>query len=293
MKDDSESRSVRRSSLLTRVRDSEVMRGIGRGLAVGLLILAAFHLMQARSALPTQGPSNLPLIPQVERPAAVVAVSSVDFGPVIPSADVRELARWLGQSGDAGGMPFFIIDKKDAKLYAFGEEAQLRGATPVLLGGARGDHTVAGIGERAIVDVLPDERTTPAGRFVGERGRNARGEEVVWVDYDAAVSMHRVLTTHPSERRLERLDSATPEDNRISYGCINVPAEFFDAHVLPVVKRARAIVYILPEIRSVAEVFGIASDEVTARPTRNAGRARLAWTWPTTFADEFGGASIR
>ena len=43
--------------------------------------------------------------------------------------------------------------------------------------------------------MLPEERTTPAGRFVAERGQNLRGEDVVWIDYDAAVLMHRVITT--------------------------------------------------------------------------------------------------
>jgi len=85
----------------------------------------------------------------------------------------------------------------------------------VLLGLARGDDSVPGIGERKIAEILPFERTTPAGRFVGERGRNASGEDIVWVDYDAAVSMHRVRATNPKERRLERLASPTPADNRI------------------------------------------------------------------------------
>jgi hypothetical protein len=77
--------------------------------------------------------------------------------------------------------------------------------------------------------VLPQEKTTPAGRFIGEPGRNARGEDVIWVDYDAAVSMHRVITFNAAERRLERLKTPTIEDNRISYGCINIPVEFYEA----------------------------------------------------------------
>jgi hypothetical protein len=62
----------------------------------------------------------------------------------------------------------------------------------VLLGLARGDVSVPGIGERKISDINPHERTTPAGRFISEPGRNLSGEDIVWVDYDAAVSMHRV-----------------------------------------------------------------------------------------------------
>ena len=57
------------------------------------------------------------------------------------------------------------------------------GATAVLIGAARGDDTVAGIGSRPIAAVAPHERTTPAGRFTAEPGHNASGEDVVWFDY--------------------------------------------------------------------------------------------------------------
>ena len=80
----------------------------------------------------------------------------------------------------------------------------------MLLGLARGDDTVPGIGEKKLSEIPPEERTTPAGRFVAEPGVNAEGDDIVWVDYDAAVSMHRVRTTNPVERRLQRLLSRTP-----------------------------------------------------------------------------------
>ena len=35
-------------------------------------------------------------------------------------------------------------------------------------------------------------------------GVNASGEDILWVDYDNAISMHRVRPTNPAERRLER-----------------------------------------------------------------------------------------
>ena len=89
-----------------------------------------------------------------------------------------------------------------------------------------------------------------------ERGRNARGEDVVWIDYDAGVSMHRVLTTNPKERRLERLSTPTVEDNRISYGCINVPVAFYETQVRPVFASRRALVYVLPDVKPVRDVFG-------------------------------------
>jgi hypothetical protein len=133
----------------------------------------------------------------------------------------------------------------------------------VLLGAAPGDDTVPGIGDRPLSQVLPHERTTPAGRFVGERGHNARGEDVVWVDYDAAVSMHRVLTTNPQERRLERLATPTVDDNRVSFGCINVPVAFYEKFLRPTFAEHTAIIYVLPEFKSAREVF--AAYDVAAR----------------------------
>src|SRR5687768_2811245 len=132
----------------------------------------------------------------------------------------------------------------------------IRGAAPALLGLARGDDTVPGIGDRALAAILPEERTTPAGRFVAQRGMAFRGEDVLWVDYESGVSMHRVVTGNARERRLERLATPTPGDNRISYGCINVPAAFYDNVVAPSFIGTTGIVYVLPETRPVRQVFG-------------------------------------
>ena len=74
----------------------------------------------------------------------------------------------------------------------FDANAKLMGTTPVLLGFARGDDSVAATGQRPMHEIQPHERTTPAGRFMGQPGRNTNGEDVVWVDYDAALSIHRV-----------------------------------------------------------------------------------------------------
>ncbi|HNI74453.1 MAG TPA: hypothetical protein PLX65_13175, partial [Accumulibacter sp.] len=90
-----------------------------------------------------------------------------------------------------------------------------------------------------------------------EPGRNLQNEDIVWVDYDAAVSMHRVRANRPEERRLERLVSATPLDNRISYGCINVPAKFYDRYLQPTFGRTKAVMYILPEKEDLKRFFAI------------------------------------
>ena len=225
------------------------------GLVIGGAALAGMLAFTGRSLVPQ------PLIqPQAPASAASNRVPAwqpvkVDFGNEEASADARRLAQWVAYSGDHQRLHFVILDKKFAKVFVFGPDAKLIGASPVLLGYAPGDDSVEGIGQRAIDQVKPHERTTPAGRFVGEPGRNALGEDVVWVDYDAAVSMHRVRATNPAERRLERLASPTIEDNRISFGCINMPVVFYEGVLAPAFNKRYGIVYVLPETKSLEQVF--------------------------------------
>lgn len=184
---------------------------------------------------------------------------------VTSESKVRAIAAGVAKANDHANAPFLVIDKRNARLFVFDRDAGLVGSSPILLGAARGDDTVPGIGDRKIGEILPHERTTPAGRFIGEAGRNLKGETIVWVDYDAAVSMHRVRTNNPKERRLERLATPTATDNRISYGCINVPVAFFDEQVYPLFREGRKVmIYVLPESRALEEVFGTLASAASA-----------------------------
>lgn len=175
--------------------------------------------------------------------------------------DAATLLGWVTASRDHRGMPFMVIDKRQARLWVLDAQARVLGSTPVLLGLAVGDHTVPGVGERPLSEVRPEERTTPAGRFGVEPGRNLDGEDILWLDYDAGVSMHRVRTGNKVERRAHRLATPTVADNRISYGCINVPAAFYDRHIQPIfgrLPRDQAAVYLLPETKPLRSVFAFA-----------------------------------
>jgi hypothetical protein len=183
-----------------------------------------------------------------------------DFAGERASREARHVANWVvhagdNHAGDERGLPFAIVDKEDARVFVFDANGRLRGAAPALLGAARGDDAVPGIGDRELSSIRPEEKTTPAGRFVSALGGNMRGEDVLWVDYKTATSMHRVLTTNPAERRLQRLATPTPLDNRISYGCINIPAKFYEEVVRPAFTGTYGIVYVLPETRSARDVF--------------------------------------
>lgn len=103
-----------------------------------------------------------------------------------------------------------------------------------------------------------DERTTPAGRFASEPGRNDKGEAIVWIDYRASLAIHRLRAAPAAERRPERLASPAPDDKRISLGCVVVPVEFYESVVGPSLGRGRGVVYVLPEARPARALFDAA-----------------------------------
>lgn len=185
-----------------------------------------------------------------ERPGTPEAMADADA-----SSDVRQITAWVLETADNQGLPFLVVDKNNARVLAFDREGQLLGAASALLGLARGDISPPGVGDRPLADISPEERITPAGRFMASMGENLGGKEILWIDYDAALSLHPVITTRAADRRLQRLASTTAEDNRISYGCINVPARFYAEVVQTAFRGTVGVVYILPEKQSLADVF--------------------------------------
>lgn len=188
--------------------------------------------------------------------AASAQAAPADFGAIQPSPDARLLADWIVDSGDHQGLPFAVVDKRQARLYLFGADGRLRAASAALLGLTAGDTGAPDLNQRDLSKLSRAERTTPAGRYLAQPGRNLQGEAVIWVDYGAALAIHRLRPAAPAERRPQRLASATPDDNRISLGCVVVPVDFYTAQVEPLLGQGYSVVYILPETLALQEVFG-------------------------------------
>ncbi|MGY0799974.1 hypothetical protein ACW7G0_13095 [Lysobacter sp. A286] len=183
----------------------------------------------------------------------VAAVDQLPRGQDV-SGTVIELAGWVVAANDNQGYPFAVIDKAAAQILVFDGDGRLRGAAPGLFGSAIGDHSAPGIAGLALREIPGRDRTTPAGRFVGGFGPSIDAGRVLWVDYDSAVSIHPTATGVPAERRAERLASPSPDDNRISHGCINVSPEFYEGIISPTFERG-GVFYILPDEAPIAETF--------------------------------------
>lgn len=261
---------------------SRAATGRRRGWGLGLLLagLAGQPVLAAEAVAPGPGVAARSVaaapfpVPAADAPPAPGAYrpKRANFDQASPSREARHVADWVVDSGDNRSLPFVVVDKVDARVFVFGPGGQLRGESPALLGLAIGDDAVPGIGQRKLSSIRPEERTTSAGRFVAAQDRNLQGKEILWIDYDAAISLHPVVAGSAKERRAERLASPSPLDNRVSYGCINVPVPFYQNVVGPAFTGTDGIVYVLPETRSAREVFGSYDVEERAR-LRLAGQA--------------------
>lgn len=179
--------------------------------------------------------------------------------PAHASSPARKLVRWATATADHQGLPFAVIDKPHAHIHVFSAQGQWLASSPVLLGAALGDRSAPDIGQRPLSQIRPEERTTPAGRFVTEPGRNLKGDDIVWIDYDAAVSLHRVRSVNAAERRQQRLASQGAQDKRISYGCVNAPEAFYNQFIAPLFGQARGVIYVLPDTEPFATFFAASS----------------------------------
>ncbi len=232
------------------------------------LLIASLAMTSFAAKKPNAAKSKAATAKVVKKSLAKTAIE--DFGPgaiqgkfvkranlkqETASAEARQMADWVVDSGDNRNMPFVILDKKEAKVFVFHPHGGLRGAAPVLLGITAGDDSFPGVGNKPLSQVKPEEKTTPAGRYLAASDKNIKGADIVWIDYDSAVSFHAVVKGKPEERRAERLTSPLPSERRISFGCVNVPVNFFKTALHASFKKTDGMVYVLPETRSVNEVF--------------------------------------
>lgn len=199
----------------------------------------------------------------------VLAHTRPSGSPSAGSPATDQAWQHIVEAFDHRGLPFAIVDKQQAMLSVFDGRGRPIARTPVLLGLAPGDDSTPGVGQRAQQGtVAPQERTTPAGRFEAEPGRNVQGEDIVWLDYEAAFAIHRLRPGPSKQAREQRLASTRLADRRVSLGCVVVPVAFYESVIAPVLGRGRSVVYVLPETRPLHTLFARGA----AAPVRTAAR---------------------
>jgi hypothetical protein len=258
---------------------------LSAGVVLALALAAGFPLAGAAmaQAMDPPGEDATALAPLPDDPGFAPApssqllnddVASIAIAPAghRPSGVARELAQWVAASQDNSALPYMIIDKLGARVFAFDAAGDFLGSAPVLVGLARGDDSAPGVGDLKLAAISPDERTTPAGRFVARFGDSDGHGTVLWVDYADAISLHPVMSVNAGERRQQRIRSADPGEHRISYGCINVPARFYADVVQTSFEAEGGVVYILPDTKPLAAIFPAFAAETGAAEDQQLSR---------------------
>jgi hypothetical protein len=188
-----------------------------------------------------------------EPPQSVARDADVATGP---SPAATRVADWVAASADNHSLPYIIVDKTTASLLMFDTAGKPLGQAPVLIGIAVGDDATPGVGSKNLAEIGPAEKTTPAGRFLAKFGRPIGKERILWVDYATSVAIHPIPPgASKKERRRQRMLSPTSADNRITFGCINVPAALYGKTIRPLFRKKGGYVYVLPDTKSLEEVF--------------------------------------
>ncbi len=176
--------------------------------------------------------------------------------PILPSAEGQQIADWIAASHDNHALPYAVLDKNAASLTLYSAKGKPLGQAPVLIGIAKGDDATPGVGSKKLSEIGPAEKTTPAGRFLAKFGYAAGRQRVLWVDYANSVAIHTIpADTVKKERRRERMLSPQSDDNRITFGCINVPRAFYGKTLRPLFQKKGGYVYILPDTKPLEEIF--------------------------------------
>jgi hypothetical protein len=217
---------------------------------------ASFAMALSILALAAAPPALGALKPRKAREAVAAPVKQPDATEmtVDPTPSAQRVIGWVGSSRDHGKLPYAIIDKQAARIWLFNAKGERIADAPVLIGIMAGDDATPGIGAKSLAEIGPAEKTTPAGRFLAKFGVAAGKTRVLWVDYATSVALHTIPPGNPKEKRVARMVSPDIADNRITFGCINVPKLFY-AQVRPLFAKRGGYVYILPDLKQPEDVF--------------------------------------
>ena len=174
----------------------------------------------------------------ISQPAEAATSLTPVAGEVVMTSAAKATLDHINETSDNGGRPFIIADKKAGKLYLMNAEGKVVDTTPALFG-------------KDSSDAARTDRATGAGKYDLTYNRDQRlpsGYEGSVQSFDTGrngetFAIHRVIDVK-GENRSGRLASATARDNRITHGCINVPAEFYNQHLDG---ELGAVLYVLPE----------------------------------------------
>lgn len=161
---------------------------------------------------------------------------TVPHSPVVAGASQKasDTIHWVVANKDHGGKSFVVADKENGKILVVSPEGKVLDSQNALFGKNKGDsnafgNTPSGRFQLQKVDtknltaadrrVFGDSLLDLADKETGKKVRSSDGR---------IIAMHRVVNL---PERKAALNSATPNDNFLSHGCINIPTAFYNKAV--------------------------------------------------------------
>ncbi|HDX5578597.1 TPA: hypothetical protein ROR22_002890 [Escherichia coli] len=217
-------------------RVKELIRRVGKGIAtalVGITLWNAYPVSDAHAA--TSG-----VVTQVQQVQGLSNTASA-------------VRAWVQETKDNRGQKYIIADKVSGEMHIMDSRGNVLATMPALYGTQKGDAAVPGQTPAGIFTL--QQRYDVASSFGGDVQQFAEHSDgSIW-------AIHRVLTSNPKQMRQARLNSPTAEDNRISLGCINVPADMYNKYLK---NGFKGKLYVIPEQRPLGEVFRGIQENVAA-----------------------------
>jgi hypothetical protein len=177
-------------------------------------------------------------------PAAVVALDA-DLARERAAPEVQQVARWAVDTLDHAGLPFVVIDKARARVFAFDAQGRFRASAPILFGPERAQRVA---------------RSAPAGRLVADGWRSAQDGAIVWVHDRTVLSLQGIPPDTAPESTSQIPMSSAGVYHAVSYESLHVAADFYRDH-LSALRLQGSIAYVLPEGLPWQELFGIIRPE--------------------------------
>jgi hypothetical protein len=177
------------------------------------------------------------------------ATAAVGHGTVQTVQQVQGLSpaantvnAWIQSSKDNKGKAYLIADKQSGEIHIVSPNGTIEATAPALYGRTIGDSKVFGETPAGIFTV---QQTSAPASYGGDIQQFATAAD------GSIYAVHRVLTNN-KQNRIERLATPTAADNRISLGCINIPADLYNKYLSG---KFEGKLYVLPDQRSLGEVF--------------------------------------
>jgi hypothetical protein len=134
-----------------------------------------------------------------------------------------------------------VADKKGGTLYVYNNETGQVIKNPALFGTNKGDVVDMNIYN----STKPSARKTPAGEYDLMQQFSLRLNEPIlsFIRGTHKIgAIHPLWMKNPNQQRPQRLKSETPDDNRITNGCINVDPDFFYKVLVKIPNDTRLII---------------------------------------------------